>query len=109
MFSRMSIMKSAKSGLSEIERLKEALETADSVVIGAGAGLSASAGFIYTGERFRQYFSDFEEKYRFHDMYTGGFYPYQTLEEHWAYWTGISTLTVIWTRRNRYIRNCLDW
>ena len=87
MFSRISIMNSAKSGLSEIERLKEALETADSVVIGAGAGLSASAGFIYTGERFRQYFSDFEEKYRFHDMYTGGFYPYQTLEEHWAYWS----------------------
>ncbi|EOS40052.1 hypothetical protein C808_01023 [Lachnospiraceae bacterium M18-1] len=82
MFSRMSGMKSAKKRLSEMERLKEELQAADAVVIGAGAGLSTSAGFVYTGERFRQYFSDFEEKYGFHDMYTGGFYPYQTLEEH---------------------------
>lgn len=80
-------MKSTKSGLSEIERLKEELEAADAVVIGAGAGLSTSAGFVYTGERFRQHFSDFEEKYGFHDMYTGGFFPYQTQEEHWAYWS----------------------
>ncbi|MDE6687430.1 MAG: Sir2 silent information regulator family NAD-dependent deacetylase [Lachnospiraceae bacterium] len=72
---------------SEIERLKEELKAADAVVIGAGAGLSTSAGFVYTGERFRQYFSDFEEKYDFHDMYSGGFYPYQTLEEYWAYWS----------------------
>jgi len=80
-------MKSTKSGLSEIERLKEELEAAEAVVIGAGAGLSASAGFVYTGERFRKHFFDFEEKYGFHDMYTGGFFPYQTQEEHWAYWS----------------------
>ncbi len=77
----------SKNYLSEIERLKEELKAADAVVIGAGAGLSTSAGFVYTGERFRQYFSDFEEKYDFHDMYTGGFYPYQTPEEYWAYWS----------------------
>lgn len=87
MFSRMSIMRFTKSGLSEIERLKEELEAAEAVVVGAGAGLSTSAGFVYTGERFRQHFSDFEEKYGFHDMYTGGFYPYHTQEEHWAYWS----------------------
>lgn len=87
MFSRMSIMRSTRSSLSEIEQLKEKLEAADAVVIGAGAGLSTSAGFVYTGERFRQHFSDFEEKYGFHDMYTGGFFPYQTQEEHWAYWS----------------------
>ncbi|MCD8380686.1 MAG: Sir2 silent information regulator family NAD-dependent deacetylase [Lachnospiraceae bacterium] len=56
-------------------------------MIGAGAGLSTSAGFVYNGERFRKYFSDFEAKYGFHDMYSGGFYPYDTLEEHWAYWS----------------------
>ncbi len=77
----------SKSDSSKIERLKEELKAADAVVIGAGAGLSTSAGFVYTGERFRQYFSDFEEKYDFHDMYTGGFYPYQTPEEYWAYWS----------------------
>ena len=70
-----------------IERLKEELETADAVVIGAGAGLSTSAGFIYTGERFDMYFGDFAEKYAFNDMYAGGFYPYKTLEEKWAYWS----------------------
>ena len=70
-----------------IERLKRELETADTVLIGAGAGLSTSAGFVYTGQRFHQNFSDFEAKYGFHDMYSGGFYPYSSLEEHWAYWS----------------------
>jgi NAD-dependent SIR2 family protein deacetylase len=56
-------------------------------VIGAGAGLSTSAGFIYTGERFQTYFQDFADQYGFRDMYSGGFYPYRTLEEHWAYWS----------------------
>ena len=67
--------------------MKNELNTADAVVIGAGAGLSTSAGFIYTGERFQKYFSDFAEKYGFSDMYSGGFYPYSTPEEHWAYWS----------------------
>ena len=68
-------------------RLRAALAGADAAVIGAGAGLSTSAGFVYTGERFEKYFSDFATKYNFHDMYSGGFYPYATLEEHWAYWS----------------------
>lgn len=70
-----------------IEKLREALNTADAVIIGAGAGLSASAGFIYTGERFHKYFHDFIDKYGFKDMYSGGFYPFETSEEHWAYWS----------------------
>ena len=68
-------------------RLRQELYRADAVVIGAGAGLSASAGFIYTGKRFYQYFQDFADKYGFSDMYSGGFYPYETLEEYWAYWS----------------------
>ena len=68
-------------------KLKKLLSQTDTVLIGAGAGLSASAGFQYEGERFHRYFSDFEKKYGFHDMYFGGFYPYETLEEHWAYWS----------------------
>lgn len=71
----------------EIIRLKDALKTADAVVIGAGAGLSTAAGFTYTGERFEKYFSDFIKKYGFKDMYSGGFYPFETPEEHWAYWS----------------------
>ncbi len=76
-----------RKDLSAIQRLGEKLDAADAVVIGTGAGLSASAGFTYAGERFQKYFSDFGEKYGFRDMYTGGFYPYKTLEEHWAYWS----------------------
>lgn len=87
MFSRMRITKSTKSFSEQLERLKKKLAQADAVVIGAGAGLSTSAGFVYNGERFKQYFSDFEAEYGFHDMYSGGFYPYDTPEEHWAYWS----------------------
>ena len=69
------------------EQLREALDKADAVVVGAGAGLSASAGFTYTGERFQRYFSDFADKYGFRDMYSGGFYPFASPEEFWAYWS----------------------
>lgn len=71
----------------KIKKIQDVLTDTDAVIIGAGAGLSTSAGFAYAGERFHKYFFDFEEKYGFHDMYTGGFYPYHTLEEHWAYWS----------------------
>ena len=67
--------------------LKELIGEADTIWIGAGAGLSVSAGFTYSGERFEKYFADFENKYGFHDMYSGGFYPYETLAENWAYWS----------------------
>ena len=70
-----------------VNRLKNALESADAVVIGAGAGLSTAAGLTYAGDRFRRFFSDFMQKYHFRDMYTGGFYPFRTLEEKWAYWS----------------------
>ena len=73
--------------MSEIEKIKLVLENSDALVIGAGAGLSTSAGFTYSGPRFQKYFADFEKKYGFHDMYSGGFYPYKTLEENWAYWS----------------------
>lgn len=87
MFSRILTRKSTQNCWEQTERLRAALRDADAVVIGAGAGVSASAGFAYSGERFQQYFHDFASKYGFHDMYTGGFYPYETLEEHWAYWS----------------------
>ena len=87
MFLRKPIMTSITSCSKQIEKLEKEIETADAIVIGAGAGMSASAGFDYDGERFKQYFSDFEAKYGFHDMYSGGFYPYETLEEYWAWWS----------------------
>ena len=96
MFSRMSITKSTGTYSDNIKKLKETLIDADTVVIGAGAGLSTSAGFVYNGERFEKYFFDFAAKYRFADMYSGGFYPYATQEEFWAYWS-----RYIWV--NRYM------
>ena len=65
----------------------EILNESDTIIIGAGAGLSTSAGFTYTGKRFEDNFSDFIENYGFKDMYSGGFYPFESLEEHWAYWS----------------------
>ena len=86
MFSKIWTRKSTPD-CSQPEQLKKALHEADAVIIGAGAGLSTSAGFTYAGERFRTYFSDFASKYGFTDMYSGGFYPYSTMEEYWAYWS----------------------
>jgi len=92
----MKISGSTGNYSDNIKKLRDALSAADSVVIGAGAGLSTSAGFIYSGERFSRYFSDFAEKYGFSDMYSGGFYPYSSKEEFWAYWS-----RYIWI--NRYM------
>lgn len=80
-------MKYTRACSAQIERLKRELNLADAIVIGAGAGLSTAAGFTYSGERFEKYFSDFIEKYGFRNMYEGGFYPFESLEEHWAYWS----------------------
>ena len=87
MFSRTKTMKSTAGSWDETARLKEEIDTAESIVIGAGSGLSTSAGFTYTGSRFEENFGDFIEKYGFRDMYSGGFYPFKTLEEYWAYWS----------------------
>ncbi len=87
MFSKIWTRKFTLDCSAQIKKLKTTLSEADSVVIGAGAGLSASAGFTYNGERFEKYFSDFAAKYGICDMYSGGFYPFATPEEHWAYWS----------------------
>lgn len=85
MYSKSGMKQSTES--CSIERLREALDTADAVLIGAGAGLSISAGLTYSGERFERYFPDFYQKYGISDMYSGGFYPFGTLEEYWAWWS----------------------
>lgn len=87
MFLRTKTRESTSGCSAQLERLKFALAEADAVVVGAGAGLSTAAGFTYGGERFSRYFSDFAARYGFREMYAGGFFPYKTLEEHWAYWS----------------------
>lgn len=87
---------------SEIKRLRLVLKNAKALVIGAGSGLSTAAGYIYTGERLDHYFSDFKAKYGFSDLYSGGFYPFPTKEEFWAYWS-----RYIWINRYAPIPNDL--
>lgn len=96
MYSRISITNSTGSYWDNIERLKKALYNADAVVIGAGAGLSTSAGFTYSGERFEKYFADFAKRFGIRDMYSGGFYPFLDKETFWAWWS-----RHIWV--NRYL------
>ena len=73
--------------MTETEKLHKALLEADAIIVGAGAGLSTSAGFTYSGERFERHFADFIRQYGFTDMYSAGFYPFPSEEEHWAYWS----------------------
>lgn len=87
MYGKTPITGSTKDYSDNIKKLKKAVCEAEAIVIGAGAGLSTSAGFTYSGERFDKYFADFGGKYNFKDMYSGGFYPYKTQEEMWAYWS----------------------
>ncbi len=87
MFLQRRICTSTGSYSDNINRLKNQIELSDAIVIGAGAGLSTSAGFTYSGERFDNYFADFKEKYGISDMYSGGFYHFETQEEYWAWWS----------------------
>lgn len=87
MFSKILTKQSTKNCWDKIAELRSAVNDADAVIIGAGSGLSAAAGFSYSGERFEKYFSDFQRKYGIRDMYSGGFYPFDSLEEYWAWWS----------------------
>lgn len=71
----------------QIKQLAQRLNEAGAVLVGAGAGLSAAAGMTYEGARFQRYFSDFHRRYGITDMYSGGFYPFDSLEEYWAWWS----------------------
>lgn len=87
MFLQIQTSRSTESFSARTQRLRQLLDSADAVVIGAGAGLSVSAGFTYSGDRFARYFGDFRRKYGFQDMYSGGFCFFETPEEQWAYWS----------------------
>lgn len=71
----------------QLKNLANHIKECEAIIIGAGSGLSSVAGLTYSGERFNKYFSDFINKYHLTDMYSAGFYPYESLEEYWAYWS----------------------
>ncbi len=87
MFSNKKNKNIKEDNLTEVKKLKQLIVNADAIVIGAGAGLSTSAGLHYSGERFDKYFSDYANKYGFKDMYSAAFYPHTSLEEFWAYFS----------------------
>lgn len=87
MFLKSLMNKSTETYSDKLKRLKDAIDDAETIIVGAGSGLSAAAGFTYSGERFWRYFRDFAEKYHIRDIYSGGFYPFQNLEEYWAWWS----------------------
>ena len=89
--------KSTRTYLEDIKVLKEKIKNADAIVVGAGAGLSTSAGFIYNGETFKKYMFDFIKEYGITDFYSGGFFPFPTKEIMWAFWS-----------RNIYVNRYLD-
>lgn len=104
----MMTMKSTKTCSGKIEQLRGKIENTDTIVIGAGAGLSTSAGFTYSGERFQKYFNDFIEKYHFRNMYEGGFYSFDSLEKMGHIGVDIFTLTAIWIRQNLLMKICMN-
>lgn len=69
------------------EAMRRKLDECDAVLVGAGAGLSAAAGFSYSGKRFDENFADFRDRFGITDMYSGGFHPFPDLETYWAWWS----------------------
>lgn len=87
MFSRNVTTKSTRSYFNDIKLLKDKIDSADAIVIGAGAGLSTAAGFFYSGERFEKYFFDFKKEFGIKDIYSGGFFPFPDEETMWGWWS----------------------
>ena len=77
---------------SRIENAKKVIKEADYILIGAGAGLSTAAGLEYSGDKFKNNFGDFIEKYHFTDLYTATFYDFRSQEEKWAFWARLINL-----------------
>ena len=71
----------------QVRKLKEKMQNVEAIVLGAGSGLSTAAGLTYSGERFQKYFFDFANKYPIRDIYSGGFFPFESPEEFWAWWS----------------------
>ncbi len=86
MYLKKTIITSTESYSEKIDKMKACINDADAVVIGAGAGLSTSAGLSYSGKRFEALFPEYIEKYNLPDMYSAAFYPHKTEEELWGYW-----------------------
>lgn len=92
--------------MTDIIKVKKWIDEAECIIIGAGAGLSESAGIHYSGEKFDHDFKDYIKKYQMTDLYTSSFYPFKTEEERWAYWENISIFLIMKTKKRNFIKIC---
>lgn len=72
--------------MTDYSKIKELIQDTDAIIIGAGAGLSTSAGINYGEKDFTKLFPELVEKYHMTDMSTSSFYEFKTEEERWSYW-----------------------
>lgn len=93
----------------DIKQIVDVIDNAEALVLGAGSGLSSAAGFKYEGMFFEDNFSDFIEEYGFSDMYSAGFYPFETLEEYWGYWSRHIYLNRYKYKDNELYKNLIDF
>ena len=70
-----------------IQKLKNLIKETNTIIIGAGAGLSTSAGMLYAGKEFEKNFGDFIQKYNFKDLYSASFFDFKDQQEFWAFWS----------------------
>lgn len=87
-----------------LKKLKEIINKADGVLIGAGSGLSTAAGIEYSGKQFEKHFKPFIQKYGFKDLYTSGFFKYNSLEEYWGVWSNHINYSDIGREATNYIK-----
>lgn len=87
MYFKKKTEKSTEDYWDKIKKIKEKLDSTTTILLGAGAGLSTSAGLHYSGERFQRLMPDYIEKYNLTDMYSAAFYPHKTSEEFWGYFS----------------------
>ena len=72
--------------MTNYEKVKDLIDKADAIIIGAGSGLSISAGIKYDEENFKKDFPELVSKYKMTDMYTSSYYGFKTEEERFSYW-----------------------
>jgi NAD-dependent SIR2 family protein deacetylase len=67
--------------------LKNSLEKAEAIIIGAGSGLSSAAGLAYDNAgAFNTLFPGYHDRYGLKTISEADFYPFPTPEEQYAYW-----------------------
>ncbi len=84
----MKTMTCEDAHLQNVRMLAEKIDTAEAILVGAAAGMSASCGyhfFYQNDEMFQKYLGDFHKKYGFVGAFNGFYYHYPSPEARWAF------------------------